>query len=117
MEACQSGVQDAYSLAGNFNCSRVGDGTCLTSPCLLYAKATLDDKLTPGAGKPCPLLCLGAGTPHKPAVITRKGHVLHEASAYTEHLVAQVKLCYASALELVIIFMISKTTHEPFSPI
>ncbi|KAK9848231.1 hypothetical protein WJX84_002481 [Apatococcus fuscideae] len=40
-------------------------------------------------GSACPLLCLGAGTPHKPAVITRKGHILHEASAYSEHLVAQ----------------------------
>ena len=42
------------------------------------------------AGDSCPLLCLGAGTPHKPAVITQKGHVLHEASAYTAYLVGQV---------------------------
>ncbi len=48
------------------------------------------------AGHDCPLLCLGAGTPHKPAVITAKGHVLHEASAYTEYLVAQVGKCFSS---------------------
>lgn len=58
-----------------------------------------------GAGKACPLLCLGAGTPHKPAVITRKGHVLHEASAYTEYLVAQVKLCIAKTSKVLSIFM------------
>lgn len=34
MEACQSGAQGAYNLAGNFNCSRVGDGTRLTSLCV-----------------------------------------------------------------------------------
>lgn len=36
-----------------------------------------------------PIVCLGSGTPHKPAVLTRTGHVLHEASACAEHLAMQ----------------------------
>lgn len=30
----------------------------------------------------CPVLCLGGGTPHKPAMLSGTGHVIHEASAY-----------------------------------
>ncbi|KAL3146162.1 hypothetical protein ABBQ32_002878 [Trebouxia sp. C0010 RCD-2024] len=40
-------------------------------------------KQTSGA---CPLLCLGGGTPHKPAVLSGTGHVVHESSAYTSYL-------------------------------
>lgn len=41
---------------------------------------------TCSAGGACPLLCLGAGTPHKPAVLSGTGHVIHESSAYTSYL-------------------------------
>ncbi|KAK9805118.1 hypothetical protein WJX73_010900 [Symbiochloris irregularis] len=37
----------------------------------------------------CPIVCLGSGTPHKPAVLTHTGHVLHEATACTEYLAEQ----------------------------
>ena len=38
----------------------------------------------------CPILCLGGGTPHKPAVLVGK-HVLHEATACADYLVKQVR--------------------------
>lgn len=44
-----------------------------------------------------PIVCLGSGTPHKPAVLTRTGHVLHEASACAEHLAMQVHDCIRPA--------------------
>ena len=34
----------------------------------------------------CPVLCLGGGTPHKPAMLSGTGHVIHEASAYAAYL-------------------------------
>lgn len=37
-------------------------------------------------GGPCPILCLGGGTPHKPAVLSESGHVIHEGSAYAAYL-------------------------------
>jgi hypothetical protein len=37
----------------------------------------------------CPLLCLGGGTPHKPAVLGASGHVLHEATACAQYLMAK----------------------------
>lgn len=38
------------------------------------------------SGEVCPILCLGGGTPHKPAVLSDTGHVVHEGSAYAAHL-------------------------------
>ncbi|DBA72362.1 TPA: hypothetical protein ACH3X2_010515 [Trebouxia sp. C0005] len=40
-------------------------------------------------GGPCPILCLGGGTPHKPAVLSDNGHVVHEGSAYAAYLLEQ----------------------------
>ena len=37
---------------------------------------------------PARLLCLGGGTPHKPAVLGPSGHVVHEASACASYLMA-----------------------------
>ncbi|KAI8465339.1 MAG: DUF218 domain-containing protein [Monoraphidium minutum] len=34
----------------------------------------------------CPILFLGGGTPHKPAVLTPTGHVLHESTACASYL-------------------------------
>lgn len=42
------------------------------------------------AGVACPLLCLGGGTPHKPAVLSNTGHAIHESSAYTSYLLKHV---------------------------
>ena len=41
------------------------------------------------AGSKCMILCVGGGTPHKPA-ITRNGHVVHEAAACAEALLDMV---------------------------
>ena len=35
----------------------------------------------------CPIVLLGAGTPHKPAVVDAAGFVLHESTAYAAYLV------------------------------
>ena len=37
----------------------------------------------------CPILCLGGGTPHKPAMLTSTHHVLHEATACADYLQAK----------------------------
>ena len=37
---------------------------------------------------PAKLLCLGGGTPHKPAVLGPSGHVIHEASACASYVMA-----------------------------
>lgn len=39
--------------------------------------------------KKCKVLLLGAGTPHKPAVVDSHGYVLHESTAYATYLMAQ----------------------------
>ena len=36
-----------------------------------------------------PICLLGAGTPHKPAVLDSNGYVLHESSAYAQYLIAR----------------------------
>lgn len=46
---------------------------------------------------PCPVVCLGGGTPHKPDVVQSSGHVLHEATSCAEYLMhrgAPPKLVY-----------------------
>ncbi|KAK9803666.1 hypothetical protein WJX72_009662 [[Myrmecia] bisecta] len=40
-------------------------------------------------GSHCPILCLGGGTPHKPAILSVTGHVVHESTACAEYLIAQ----------------------------
>ncbi|EIE22087.1 hypothetical protein COCSUDRAFT_16982 [Coccomyxa subellipsoidea C-169] len=41
------------------------------------------------AGAHCPLLCLGGGTPHKPAIIGPSGHVIHESTSCANYLRAK----------------------------
>ena len=36
------------------------------------------------------MLCLGGGTPHKPAVLGSTGHVLHESTVCADYLVGRV---------------------------
>ena len=38
------------------------------------------------------MLCLGGGTPHKPAVLGATGHVLHESTACADYLQSKVTL-------------------------
>ncbi|KAG1661097.1 hypothetical protein FOA52_012086 [Chlamydomonas sp. UWO 241] len=38
--------------------------------------------------KPCPVLCLGGGTPHKPPILRPSGHVIHESTSCAEYLIA-----------------------------
>ncbi|CAL5218988.1 g743 [Coccomyxa viridis] len=40
-------------------------------------------------GRACPVLCLGGGTPHKPAVLGSTGHVLHESTVCAEYLLGK----------------------------
>lgn len=35
------------------------------------------------------ILCLGGGTPHKPAIVESNGHVLHEATACARFLMEE----------------------------
>ena len=44
------------------------------------------------AGGRCPIVLLGAGTPHKPPVIDARGYVVHESTAYADYLMQQVGL-------------------------
>ena len=44
------------------------------------------------SGGECPILCLGGGTPHKLAVLSENGHVIHEGSAYADYLLKKVSL-------------------------
>ena len=37
----------------------------------------------------CPVLLLGGGTPHKPPVLDARGHVVHEATACADYLIAR----------------------------
>lgn len=38
------------------------------------------------AGRKCPIVLLGAGTPHKRTVLNPAGYVLHESTAYAAYL-------------------------------
>ena len=44
------------------------------------------------AGGACPVLCLGGGTPHKPAVLGSSGHVLHESTVCADYLMSKVRM-------------------------
>ena len=44
------------------------------------------DPAGPGSSGACPVVLLGAGTPHKPPVIDAGGYVLHESTAYADFL-------------------------------
>ena len=44
------------------------------------------------SGSACPVLCLGGGTPHKPAVLGATGHVLHESTVCADYLQSRVSL-------------------------
>lgn len=54
-------------------------------------------------GSSCPVLCLGGGTPHKPAVLSGTGHVIHEASAYAAYLAKKAgEHCLPSSLSVIL---------------
>ena len=46
------------------------------------------------------MLCLGGGTPHKPAVLGATGHVLHESTACADYLQSKVTLTDICLLSL-----------------
>ena len=50
-------------------------------PCCLPAAAV---------GPACPIVLLGAGTPHKRAVLDKHGFVLRESTSYAQYLLQQV---------------------------
>lgn len=53
-----------------------------------WVKRRLDGALYIFKSQPnlCPILLLGAGTPHKPPVLSSNGYVLHESTAYASYL-------------------------------
>lgn len=60
----------------------------------LAVRISIYDQYADGAG---PVLCLGGGTPHKPAILSETGHVIHEASAYASYLLKHVSSMSSSA--------------------
>lgn len=50
------------------------------------AAAVCTPEAQAGRLPPCPIVLLGAGTPHKRPVLNGAGHVLHEATAYASYL-------------------------------
>ena len=61
-------------------------GTCAWSLSGKYHGKQVNFGLTLMLCSDCPVLCLGGGTPHKPAMLSETGHVIHEASAYAAYL-------------------------------
>lgn len=59
--------------------SSSSSGTAAWGPAAAVAAAT----------GPCPLLMLGAATPHKPPVLDELGHVLYESTAYAAYLISR----------------------------
>ena len=57
-------------------------------------RTSIDNQYADGAG---PMLCLGGGTPHKPAILSDTGHVIHEGSAYASYLLKHVSSLSSAA--------------------
>ena len=74
----------------------------------LVIRISIYDQHADGAG---PVLCLGGGTPHKPAILSETGHVIHEGSAYASYLLKHVSST-SSAATNVLAAIVAPVIHE-----
>ena len=102
MAAYQTGSTGVWLPQQTSNISRVRDVRVLLLPsgghaCAMHAQCyalvhLLTCRYVMWSGGHCPILCLGGGTPHKPAVLGANGHVIHEATACARYLRNKVRM-------------------------
>lgn len=64
----------------------LGGGLCSDGGIPEWVTRRLDGALKLYVQSPCPILLLGAGTPHKPPVLDTNGYLLHESTVYANYL-------------------------------